>query len=148
MGQWIAIALIVSGSLIGVPLVSLTEKRRALRHMRGRQPRGPSSFAVYFFQGKEVAVAEKMIGVLARHLPVDLSMLHPDDLLVQHLRMDSLDSMSTVEFVFDIEKEFAVTIPDNVAEKILTFRQLVEFVAAQEGVNSADRPVATLPARR
>lgn len=69
--------------------------------------------------------------MLARHLAVDLSRLHPDDRLVADLRMDALDSLSTVEFVLDIEKDLKVRIPDDAAEKMFTFRQVVEFVSAQ-----------------
>lgn len=130
--NWFGLAVIVGVLLVALLLVDRREKRRALRHMSGREPRSASSFAAHFFQGGEVLVAERLVDVLARHLAVDLSQLHPDDRLVQDLRMDALDSLSTVEFVLDIEEELGVKIPNEVGVKMLTLRDVVTFVAAQQ----------------
>ena len=43
--------------------------------------------------------------------------------------MDDFDSMSTVEFVIEIEKEFGIEIPNEVAEKLTTFQSVVDYVA-------------------
>jgi acyl carrier protein len=37
--------------------------------------------------------------------------------------------MATVDFVIEIEKEFAIKIPDSVAEKMTTFQSVVDYVA-------------------
>ena len=118
-------------SVMGVLLVDRSEKRRALRHVAGRESLSESQFANRYFSGDRIPVAEKLWGILSRHLSIDLSRLHPDDRLVEDLRLDALDSMSTVEFVLDVEKELNVTIPNEAAEKMLTFRQVVEFVSAR-----------------
>ncbi len=55
--------------------------------------------------------------------------MNPSDRFIQDLRMDDLDSMSTVEFVIEIEKEFEIKIPDSAAEKMLTFQSVVDYVA-------------------
>ncbi len=43
--------------------------------------------------------------------------------------MDDFDSMSTVEFVIEIEKEFGIKIPDSAAEKMITFQSVVDYVS-------------------
>lgn len=132
MHSWGVIAGIFTLAMLGSFLVIRSEKRRALRHMAGREPLPASQFARRFFSGEEIAIAEKLVGVLARHLNVDLSRLHPDDRLVDDLRMDALDSLSTVEFVLDVEKELKVEIPNGAAERLFTFRDVVQFVSAQQ----------------
>lgn len=87
-----------------------------------------------YFSGPQAAVAEKLRGILTRHLPVDLSRLHPDDGLVEDLRMDALDSLSTVEFILAIEQELGIRIPNQVASRMRTFREVVEFVARHKQV--------------
>jgi acyl carrier protein len=141
MQKWILLAGLVAVSVVGVLAVDRSEKRRALRHMADRDSLSPSQFANQFFSGEQIPVAEKLVELLARHLSVDLSRLHPEDRLVADLRMDALDSLSTVEFVLDIEKELNVRIPNEVAEKMFTFRQVVEFVSrsAKPGA-AAGRP--------
>jgi len=118
-------------AVFGVILVDRSEKRRALGHMAGRESLSASQFANRYFSEDQIPVAEKLLGVLSRHLSVDLSRLCPDDRLVEDLRMDALDSMSTLEFMLDIEKELNVTIPNEAAAKMLTLRQVVEFVSAR-----------------
>ncbi len=55
--------------------------------------------------------------------------MQPNDRFVEDLRMDELDSMSTVEYVIEIEKEFGIKIPDSAAEKMFTFKSVVDYVA-------------------
>ena len=67
-------------------------------------------------------------GGVVEHVPYKLDGLGPDDAFVRDLRMDELDSMSTVELVLDLEKRFGIEIPDEDAQKILTFRELVDYL--------------------
>lgn len=98
----------VGGSIYAVRLADATEKRRALRHMEGREPLVDAEFGRRFFSPEQAEIAAKLRAIMARHIAVDLSQLHPDDRIVEDIRMDALDSMSTVEFIVDVEKEFAV----------------------------------------
>lgn len=43
--------------------------------------------------------------------------------------MDALDSMATVEFILEIEKEFGISIPDTAAETMRTLRDVAQFVS-------------------
>lgn len=42
----------------------------------------------------------------------------------------SLDSLDIVELVMAIEEEFALEIPDNEADKILTVEDAIKYIAA------------------
>ena len=40
------------------------------------------------------------------------------------------DSLETVELMMDLEKEFNITIPEEVSEKIATVGQAIEYIEA------------------
>jgi len=105
------------------------EKRRALAHMAERSALGEVEFGERYFPTGRAEIAAKLRSILARHIPVDLSRMHPGDRFVDDLRMDALDSMAIVEFVIEVEKEFEITIPDAAAEKMLTFQSVVDYIA-------------------
>jgi acyl carrier protein len=105
------------------------EKQRALMHMADRPALNDPEFGRTFFSADRTEIAIKLREILAHHIPIDLSQIQPNDRLVDDLRMDALDSMSTVEYILEIEKEFAIKIPDSVAEKMRTFKDIVDYVA-------------------
>jgi acyl carrier protein len=82
------------------------------------------------FPPDRAEIAAQLRQILSRHIDVDLSRLSPDDKLVQDIRMDSLDSMSAVEFIVEVEQHFGSSIPDNTAERMQTLRDVVDYVAA------------------
>jgi acyl carrier protein len=59
---------------------------------------------------------------------MDLSRLSPEDAFVD-LEMAELDSVATVSFVVDLEREFGIKISDRDAERMKTFREVVEYVS-------------------
>jgi len=54
--------------------------------------------------------------------------LSPEDTFVD-LEMAELDSMATAGFLLDLEREFGIEIPDRDAERLKTFREVVEYVS-------------------
>jgi len=130
MEKWLIGAIVIT---VGVALVLLqgrSIKRRALRHMQGRRRLSGNEFGEQFFTSDRVAIATRLRQILSRHIELDLSQLYPDDKLVEDIRMDSLDSLSTIEFVADAETEFDISIPDSVAEQMRTLRDVVDYIAA------------------
>jgi acyl carrier protein len=105
------------------------EKQRALMHMADRPALNDPEFGKTFFPADRAEIAIKLREILAHHLPIDLSQIQPNDRFVEDLRMDALDSMSTVEYIIGIEKELAIKIPDSAAEKMQTFKDVVDYVA-------------------
>ena len=135
--QWIfvgaGVVVTVLGGWLSLRYVRITdarEKERALRHMHERPLLDDTQFGQHYFPAEQSEIATRIRRILARHVPIDLSRLHPDDRLVENIRMDALDSMSTVEFVLEVEKEFGISIPDSVAEDMRTSRDIVDYVAA------------------
>ena len=136
---WYAqIALVLVAIAIGIYQVRLSdasEKQCALQHMAGRQPRADTEFGRELFPPGQAAIASKLRSIMSRHIAVDLSRLLPDDRIVEDIRMDALDSMSTVEFILEVEKEFGISIPDAAAEKMRTLRDAIDYVSqAKQGL--------------
>jgi len=119
----------VTGGVCAVRLAEVNEKERAQRHMEGREPLSDADFGRQFFSPQQAEIAAKLRVIMARHIPVDLSRLNPDDRIVADIRMDALDSMATVEFILEIEKEFGISIPDTAAETMRTLRDVAQFVS-------------------
>lgn len=44
--------------------------------------------------------------------------------------MDQLDSLSTVEFLMEVEQEFGVRVPNEASERMTTFRNPLDFLDA------------------
>ena len=70
-------------------------------------------------------VLKKVQEVVADKLSVDLDKVTAEASLVDDLGADSLDQ---VELVMAFEEEFGCEIPDEVAEKILTVKDAVDFI--------------------
>ena len=130
---WYFSLIFFAGAIVcgfyAVKLSDEAEKRRALTHMAGRPVLDEKEFGKQFFKNDRAEIAAKLREILSRHIPIDLSQMQPNDRFVEDLRMDALDSMSTVEYVIEIEREFAIKIPDSAAEKMITFQSVVDFVA-------------------
>ena len=71
-------------------------------------------------------VAEKVKSIIAEHLGIDdIEKITNDAKFIDDLGADSLD---TVELVMAFEEEFECEIPDDVAEKILTIKDAINYI--------------------
>lgn len=70
-------------------------------------------------------VAERVKKIVVEHLGVDEAKVVSNASFIDDLGADSLD---TVELVMAFEEEFGVEIPDDVAEKIVTIKDAVDFI--------------------
>jgi acyl carrier protein len=98
-------------------------------HFRGRPVLSGEKFGGHYFPPDRAEIATKLRKILANHVDMDISRMNPTDRFIEDLRMDDFDSMATVEFVIEIEKEFGIEIPDAVAEKMTTLQRVVDYVA-------------------
>lgn len=67
----------------------------------------------------------KVKAIIADKLGVDKKEITPRASFMNDLGADSLD---TVEFIMEFEKEFNLTIPDEEAEKISTVNEAIEYI--------------------
>jgi acyl carrier protein len=69
---------------------------------------------------------EKFINLIIEKCGVDKEQITPNARFTEDLGTDSLDM---VELVMDFEKEFKISIPDEVAEEIKTVAQAEEYIS-------------------
>ena len=73
-------------------------------------------------------VAERVKKIVVEHLGVDASKVTDEANFIDDLGADSLD---TVELVMAFEEEFGCSISDDVAEKIRTVKDAIDFIEKQ-----------------
>ncbi|HMO14101.1 MAG TPA: acyl carrier protein [Pirellulaceae bacterium] len=71
------------------------------------------------------SVLERVIDIVAEQLGVEKEKITRESSFVNDLGADSLDQ---VELVMELEEEFDINIPDDVAENIQTVGQAVDHI--------------------
>ena len=97
----------------------------------------PVKLALVSFMNNELA--ERVRRVVAKHLRVDLEKV-PLDATFEQLGMDSLDS---VNLLFELEEEFDISIDDQEAKSITSVSQMVdgiEILLARKAASSEAAP--------
>ncbi|MCH9779768.1 MAG: acyl carrier protein [Alphaproteobacteria bacterium] len=70
-------------------------------------------------------ITDRVKKIIMEHLDVDGDKITENANFIEDLGADSLD---TVELVMNFEEEFGVEIPDDVAEKIQTVKDAVDYL--------------------
>jgi len=70
-------------------------------------------------------ISERVKKIVVEHLGAEESKVVPEASFIDDLGADSLD---VVELVMAFEEEFNCEIPDDAAEKILTFQDAVTYI--------------------
>ena len=70
-------------------------------------------------------IAERVKKIVVEHLGVEEAKVTDRAKFIDDLGADSLD---TVELVMAFEEEFAIEIPDEAAEKIVTVSDAIKFI--------------------
>jgi len=84
-------------------------------------PRGPKPPRL----AVNASAHERVVSIVTEQLGIDPKTVKPESRFIEDLGADSLD---TVELVMAVEEEFDVSIPDGVAEKLRTVRDLVSWL--------------------
>lgn len=125
----LSVIIVVMVALGGAAwLINHSVPRHVLKRMQSRPSRTPAEFGRDLFLPESASIAAKVREILGRHLTIDLSRLSPEDTFVD-LEMAELDSMATVGFVLDLEREFGIKISHRDTERMKTFRDVVEYVS-------------------
>jgi acyl carrier protein len=82
----------------------------------------------------EQEIEAKVTDIVAEQMGVDKSEISRETSFVNDLNADSLD---TVELVMELEDEFETSIPDEVAEKIQTVGQAVDYLVEAQKQSSS-----------
>ena len=72
---------------------------------------------------------DKIKSIVVDQLGVDEDQVTEDASFVDDLGADSLD---TVELIMAFEEEFDIEIPDEDAQKIKTFKDIMEYIEAKQ----------------
>jgi len=75
-------------------------------------------------------IADKVKKIIVEQLGVDEAKVVEDAKFVDDLGADSLD---TVELVMALEENFGIEIPDEAAEKIVSVKDAIDFIKANQG---------------
>jgi len=73
-------------------------------------------------------ILSKVKEILSKHLCVPESKINLDSILLEDLGVDSLD---VIELVMALEEKYGIEIPDGDAEKLLTVREVVEYLESR-----------------
>lgn len=74
------------------------------------------------------AIFEKVKGIVAEQLSVDIEKVTSEAHFQNDLQADSLD---VVEMVMALEEEFEIEIPDDAAEDIQTVQAAVDYISGK-----------------
>ena len=80
----------------------------------------------------EQNIKQRVFELVSEHLGVDIEKITDETSFINDLGADSLD---IVELVMDLEEEFDVKIPEDIADKIQTVGDAVTFIAEQSANN-------------
>jgi acyl carrier protein len=102
---------------------------REVREKLSKRPQLDSeSFADTYFPAEKQAIARRLWEITKEHSVADITGVTPEDQFQADLKMDDLDSMSTVELVVHLEGIFNISIPDGRIKEIRTFGELVDEI--------------------
>jgi len=73
-----------------------------------------------------MSLEDKVKKIIAEKLSVDINDIVPEASFVDDLGADSLD---LVELIMSMEEEFDIEISDEEAEKLLTVKDVLEYIA-------------------
>ena len=73
-------------------------------------------------------IKEKMIALIVDKLGVEKEIINSESRFTEDLGADSLDM---VELIMEFEKEFKISVPDDVAETIRTFAEAEAYISKQ-----------------
>ena len=72
-----------------------------------------------------MSIEDKVKKIIAEKLSVDVEEIVPEASFVDDLGADSLD---LVELIMSMEEEFDIDISDEDAEKLVTFKDVIEYI--------------------
>jgi len=123
------VAAIIALALIAAVAMRLSIRRKARRAVYARAALSSTQFAALFTDPKEAEVSVAIRDRLRDYISIDPALVRPDDKLCADLQLAAIDGLDANSFVAEVERVTKTDIPDEVAERMLTLRDIVSFVA-------------------
>ena len=121
-------AIALAGTLMW--LAERVTRRGVERRLAGRPQLDSASFGARYFgePASRATLAAEIRRLLEPMVPFTLQGLDPDDAFATDLKLDDLDSLFAVEFLQELERHFDISIPNKDADRLITFRHLVDYL--------------------
>lgn len=88
---------------------------------------------------EDATVADRVVAVLTHRLGISPEVVAPTAELAEDLGVDSVDA---VEFALALEREFNVTLPDEIISEVRTVQDVVDLVCQRTAHSVAARGYA------
>ncbi len=82
---------------------------------------------IFYYREDFMSIEDKVKKIIAEKLSVDIEEIVPEASFVDDLGADSLD---LVELIMSMEEEFDIDISDEDAEKLVTFKDVIDYIKA------------------
>jgi acyl carrier protein len=129
--QHLLLGALVTVAIAAAVSVHLSIRTKAQRFVRGRARLSSVEFAALFRTEAEAALAPVIRDRLRSYIPVDPALVRPDDKLCEELQLAVIDGLDANAFVKEVETVVGTRIPDQEAQRMLTLRDIVSYVASR-----------------
>ena len=131
----VAVLVIAGGSAALVP----SQRRKILKRLAGRKLLTDDEFRS-LFAAADAEIALTIRNQLTRYLVIPVELVHPDDKLCADVGLGVRDGLDANYFVRDVARATGTTIPDIVAEKLYTLRDIVSYVSGRRAIDGRTVP--------
>jgi acyl carrier protein len=83
---------------------------------------------------EDATVTDRVVAILTRRLGISPEVVTPTAELAEDLGVDSVDA---VEFALALEREFNVTLPDEIIADVRTVQEVVDLVCQRTALHEA-----------
>jgi acyl carrier protein len=129
MPFYLLVLALLAFIVVGLLLHGRSNVRLATKHLADRPVLDPEEFGRRYFSVEEARIATKLLNLLQEETTIPLAQMHPDDRLVQDLRIEELDSLAVNSFLMSVEDAYDLELPAAALEDVRTFRQIVTLVS-------------------
>lgn len=118
----------IAAGLIASGVLSWSVHRKISFTTEGRRELTTEEFAALFPGAEEIAMEVRR--EIEKIFAGNIAKVHPNDLLVRDLMIGAIDGLEANELIQNIERSCSISIPQAMANDVLTVNDLVHLVKA------------------